>query len=189
VQYLSITEDKSRFRIEVEPAFFENSQVIINAEFYDKAYELSNEFEAEFNIQLEGGASFEYGFLKFNDIYQVDLGKLKSGEYRWTASVNDGNDVFKKSGRFSIKPIQLEKNKLQTDHAFLYNLSQKQGGNMLYPEDLSSFADEILNEIKYKPVLHYKERMKELISFPWLFVFLLLLFSTEWFIRKYLGLN
>jgi len=189
VQYLSVHEDKSRFRIEVEPSYFENSQVIINAEFYDKSYELNNSFQAEFMISKDGGETFEYGFLKYNDIYQVDLGKLIEGVYNWKASVSDGVNVFEKSGKFSIKPLQLEKNILQANHAFLYNLSHKQGGKLLYPKDLPSMADELLKEEKYKPVLHYSERMKELISFPWLFVLLLLFFSTEWFIRKWLGLN
>ena len=53
----------------------------------------------------------------------------------------------------------------------------------------SILSDEILNEQKFKPVLHYNERMKVLISFPWLFVLVLIMFSTEWFVRKWLGLN
>ena len=189
VQYLSLREDKSRFRIQVEPSYFENNNVVINAEYYDKAYELENEYNADFIIRDEDGNNFEYSFLKFNETYQVDLGKLKVGDYSWTARLDDGREIFEKNGSFRIKALQLEKNRLKADHAFLYNLSHKNGGSLIYPEDLEGLSEEILNNEKYKAVIHYNERMKSLISFKWLFFLLLFLFSTEWFIRKWLGLN
>jgi hypothetical protein len=189
VQYLSLKEDRSRFKVDMEPSYFENNSVLVKAEFYDKAYELNNENEARLTLKNEAGELFEYIFLKSQRTYSLDLGKLSSGEYTWRASLNDGLSNFEKSGRISIKALQLELNKLRADHTMLYNLSAKNGGEMIYASDLQDFADKILNEKKYKPILHYNERMKELISLKWLFVVLLLFFCTEWFIRKWMGLN
>ena len=189
VQYLSLREDKSRFRVNAEPSYFENNNVVISAEYYDKTYELNNEFEADLILFDESGNEFNFEFLRNQDTYMTDLGNLDVGEYRWKANLNDGSSIFTREGEFSIKPLQLENTKLQADHAFLFNLATKTGGNLIYPEDLKELAVEIEENPKFKPLLHYNERMKDLISFAILFVVLLLLLSAEWFIRKYLGLN
>lgn len=188
IQYLGLKEDKSRFRIEVEASFFEDQEVLVQAEYYNKAYELSNEHEASLILRNSEGKTFEYDFLAFNDKYRANIGRLESGDYTWKASLNDGVESFEKNGSFSIKELQLEYGAVKADYPYLVNLSNKFGGKVLHHSDLNKLAEEILADEKYKPTVHYTKTMKELISFKWLFVILLLLLSAEWFIRKWFGL-
>ncbi len=189
VQYLSLREDKSRFRVNAEPSYFENNGVVISAEYYDKTYELNNQFDAELILFDESGNEFNFEFLRNQDTYLADLGNLEVGEYSWKAILNDGSNLYERDGQFSIKPLQLENTKLQADHSFLFNLATKTGGELIYPEDLGKLSAEIEENPRFKPLLHYNERMKDLISFPFLFFLLLVLLTSEWLIRKLLGLS
>ena len=182
-------EDKSRFRIITEPAYFENTSLIIEAEYYDKSYELQNEHVVKLELKNENADLFQYEFLNTGNKYSVDLGKLVEGEYSWNAQVNDGLEIFSKSGSFRIMPLQLEKNTLRADHQLLVNLSENHGGRMLYPNELEAFTDEILSNTQFKPILHYAERFKDLISIKIIFFVLLFLFTAEWIIRKYFGFS
>ena len=187
IQYLSSKEDKSRFRIITEPAYFENTNLILEAEYYNKSYELVNDHIVTFELTNENSEVYTYEFLNTGNKYRTDLGKLSVGEYAWNAEINDGVEVFKKSGSFRIMPLQLEKNSLQADHQFLVNLSENKGGRMLYPDELDLFVDEIVSKDEFKPLLHYNERFKDLINIKTIFFILLILFTAEWTIRKFLG--
>lgn len=189
VQYLSSKEDKSRFRVFSEPAYFENMNLIMEAEYYNKSYELRNDHIVSFELSDENSDVYSYEFLNTGKKYRIDLGKLSVGAYTWKAKLDDGFEVFSKSGTFRIMPLQLEKNRLQADHQLLVNLSGNRGGKMLYPNELGDFADEVLSSVEFRPLLHYNERFKDLITLKTIFFILLILFTAEWSIRKYFGIS
>lgn len=189
IQYLSIREDRSRFRVMAEASYFENENIILEAEYYDRAFELSNTFPARFNLTNENEEIFNYDFLPLNKTYRLDLGKLEPGDYSWTADLDNGVETFSKSGSFSIKPLQLEFNSSTANHSLLYNLSANYGGEMISQFNLSRLEDIFLNADQFKPIIHYNEKLRELISLKWLFFLILALLSFEWFYRKWLGLK
>ena len=188
IQFLGVREDKSRLRVDIESAYFENEDIAVNAEFYNKSYELVNDYNLEFLLKREDGKVFEFDFLKNNKSYRLNISGLEVGEYTWTTRLNDGFELFEKKGSFSIKALQLEYNVSRADYTFLFNLSDKMGGEVIFPGGLMTFANEIISDDSYKPLIHYNKSMKELISYKWLFFLLLFLFSLEWILRKYLGL-
>ena len=189
VQYLCLREDRSRFRVEAEPSYFERSDVVIHAEYYDQTFTLRNEAPAEFFLLNERGQSLAYQFLKSDNSYTLNLGKLQPGEYKWKARLKDGPTVFEKSGTFSVKILQLESSLLRADHRLLFNLGDRYGGGMVYPDALDELADRLLEDEKLKPVIHYNETLKELINFKWIFFAILILITVEWALRKYHGLT
>lgn len=189
VQYLSVREDRSRFRVNLEPSYFEDERVVVYAEYYDKSFELNNDFEATFYLTDEEGKEFDFSFLKTSSAYQLDLGRLEKGSYQWRAELSDGMNRYSKKGELSIKELQLEMNRLKADQTLLYNLSNNFGGEMYFPGDLAVLAEKLNADNRFKTILHYREKLMEFIAFKWIFVFLLLLMSAEWFVRKYLGLN
>jgi hypothetical protein len=188
VQYMSLKEDKSRFRIDIEASYFENTEIVVGAEYYNEAFDLSTDFPVEFSLEDSSGNSYDYELLAQGKRYQVNLGSLNPGMYKWVANTNDGRKEFIKSGEFSVKPLQLEKNSINANYELLTNLSHRHGGKMYYTENLKEWAEELNSNSKFKPVIHYAEKMKEIISIPWIFLLLVVLISSEWFIRKYHGL-
>ncbi|MEQ9064295.1 MAG: hypothetical protein RIE58_08970 [Vicingaceae bacterium] len=188
MQFLSIKEDRSRFRVTVEPAWFENQNVIFEAEYYDKSMELRNDLQVKLEIQDSEGKSFGYEFLKKGFQFYADLGQFEVGKFNWSATVDDGFAVLKKSGTFNVLPLQLEANDQTVNHDLLVNLATKHGGNMIYPDEIAAFGKK-MSEADYKPSLHYKEKFMEIVSIKWLFFLLLFFASAEWGLRKYAGLT
>jgi hypothetical protein len=75
----------------------------------------------------------------------------------------------------------------RADHQLLYSLSEKTGGKLFYPSQMSDLAKAIETKEEIKPVLYSTTRTEPLINLRWLLIPLLLLFALEWGIRKFNG--
>ncbi|HRE97591.1 MAG TPA: hypothetical protein PK637_12555, partial [Flavobacteriales bacterium] len=85
IQYLASRENKSFFRVFAQNEYPESENILINAELYNKSYELINEPEVEIIISNEEKKDFRYIFSRTATAYRLDAGKLPAGQYRYTA--------------------------------------------------------------------------------------------------------
>jgi hypothetical protein len=83
-----------------------------------------------------------------------------------------------------VKPVTAELSSGLADHNMLQAMAAKSGGSFVLPSTMLSLSELIKNRPDVKSVSHVESKMKDLIRFPWIFVCILLLLSTEWFIRK-----
>ena len=90
-------------------------------------------------------------------------------------------------GKFRVQPIQLELFETTANHAVLRALSQKFGGEMLYPADMSSLAEKIAANKTVKPLIYESTTTNPLINLKWIFAILAFLLAAEWFVRRYFG--
>jgi hypothetical protein len=184
VQYLTVKEDKSRFRINTRNSFRENEPVLFNAELYNKSYEMVNIPELNITIMNSDRKSFPFVFSRTEKAYTLNAGMFPPGEYTYSASLKLGDEAMQTSGRFTVSPLQLENSETVADHQVLYAMATQNGGEMFMPDDLSSLADRILSRNDIKPVTYERNQLKEVISLAWVFFTILLLISVEWFLRK-----
>lgn len=188
VQYLSVKEDKRKFRINQDKNIFnENEPVTFGAELYDDNYELTNTPDVTMSIRNHDGKEFTYTFNKLGKAYSLNAGILPVGAYTYKASVVFNGKSLTFEGKFSVKPIQLELFETTANHSLLRNLSAKFGGEMLYPAQLASIADKIKANQTVKPVIYQSTSTNPLINLKWIFALLALLLSAEWFLRRYFG--
>lgn len=184
VQFLSVKEDKSKFRLIVKNRFLENEEVLFNAELYNDSYELSNEPEIELLVTNEGEDEFKFNFNKTSNAYFLNAGIFNPGAYQYVATVMLGDKKYVEKGEFQVAQIQLEMNNTIANHQLLANLVKKHDGGLFYPSNIEGVNDAIQKNNNITSIIFEEKDLKELINLKWIFGLILLLLSAEWFLRK-----
>lgn len=188
VQYLSVKEDKRKFRVTPSKNIFnENEAVYFDAELYNDNYELINEPDATITITNAENKEFNFTFNKTGRAYTLNAGIFPVGNYTYRAAVNYNAQSLNTSGQFSVQPIQLELFETTANHNLLRLLSDKFGGAIVYPNNMQSIANMIKEKGTVKPVIYETAKTRAVINLKWIFFLLLFLLTGEWFLRRYFG--
>lgn len=188
VQYLSVKADKSFFKVYTRRLLSENEIIEFDAEVFNPSYELITEPEVNMIITDEAKKQFTYTFSKTNSGYHLNAGNFPAGSYTFKAQVKTGDKVFEQSGSFNVKPLLVEFTGQAADHALLYNISKRSGGEMVYLSETGALVKRLLENENIKTLVHEQRQVNDLINLRALFFILLVLLSIEWFVRKYSGL-
>jgi hypothetical protein len=184
VQFLSVKEDKSRFRVVTKNIHFENEEIQINAELYNNSYELINDPEINIDLVEENGDKYNFVFNRTSKAYVLNAGILPPGFYNYTARVILSDKEYTASGKFQIKNLLLEANNTIANHQLLQNIAEKFGGKLFYPKQMDNISNEIMDNSNIASIIYEENDLKELISLKWIFFVLITLLSFEWFLRK-----
>ena len=187
VQYLSVREKKTQFRIYHKDHLLENQRLVFDAEVYNKSYELVTEPEVEMTITDSDGNQFPFVFSKYLDAYHLDAGSFQVGEYRTMAKVKVGNDIFTVRGQFIISPLDIETINTIADHNLLYLISEGTNGKTYRVEEMDELIDAINSREDIKTVFYTQKRFEELINIPLVLILIIGLLSLEWMLRKRAG--
>jgi hypothetical protein len=185
VQYLTANSNHQRFRVyPAKNVFDEGENVILNGELYNDALELVNTPDVRIELKSHAGKNYSFLFTRNGQSYQLDAGTLPVDEYSYSASTKLGNQAFNATGQLTIKPLNLETRQSAADHHLLSDLSKQSGGQMLLPSQISQLADMIRKNENIKTVVYEDKHYSDLIDLKWIFVIILILLGTEWFVRK-----
>ncbi|MFC4211386.1 hypothetical protein ACFOWA_09350 [Pedobacter lithocola] len=185
VQYLSVKDDKRRFKVFAsKSAYDENETIQFNATLYNESYQAVNEPEVNLQVKNEAGKLFDYTFPKTENAYQLDAGTMMAGNYSYTANTTFGGKKFTASGSFYINALIAEYQQTTANHQLLNTISKQSNGILFMPQDLLKIADEILKNENIKTISYEDRKYDELINIKWLFGLIMVLLSVEWFLRK-----
>ncbi|MFW0717255.1 hypothetical protein [Pedobacter sp. N23S346] len=185
VQYLSVKDDKRRFKVFTsKSAYDENEAIQFNATLYNDSYQAINEPEVNLQIKNEAGKVFNYTFSKTNNAYQLDAGTMVAGNYSYVSNTSIGGKKFTASGSFYVNSLIAEYQQTTANHQLLNTIAKQSNGELFMPADLLKIADEILKNENIKTISYEDRKYDELINMKWLFGLILLLLSVEWFLRK-----
>ena len=188
VQYLSVKEDKRKFRISLSQVIFSESEnIVFDGQLYNDNYELINEPDVSLTITDAEGKEYNYTFGKTEKSYRLDAGTFAQGNYTFRARTFSNGEEFLYEGQFSVEPIQLEVYETTADHRLLRLLSDKYGGQMVYPANVGNIESMISAKGTVKPLIYETTKTQPLINLKWMFFLLLVLLTTEWFLRRYFG--
>lgn len=188
IQYLSLKEDKRKFRVTLDKSIFnENEPIQFAAELYNDNYELTNDPDVTMSVRNSEGKEFTYTFNKIGKAYTLNAGILPVGNYtyRATTAFNGQQQLFE--GKFSVRPIQLELFETQANHAVLRQLSNRFGGSTVAGANLNAVSELIKANQTVKPVIYSTNKTNPLINLKWIFALLAGLLAAEWFMRRYFG--
>jgi len=185
VQYLSVKDDKRKFKVyPAKQTFDENEQVLLNATLYNDSYLPVNTPDVNLELKDEKGKSYRYTFTRVQSAYQLATGVLPSGNYTYTANTELAGRKHQVKGSFFINVLDAEFQQTIANHHLLYQLSAQTNGKLFAPGQLLKIKDELEKSEQMK-TLSFEDRSYEpLVNFKWLFFLLLVLLSTEWFLRK-----
>ncbi len=185
VQYLTVKDDKRKFKAySNKNTYEENETIVLNAVLYNDAYEAVNTPEVRVQIKNAAGKIFNYTFSKYGVAYRLDVGTLPQGNYTFIASTNLGDKNFTSAGAFYVNALIAEYQQTTANHQLLYTMAEQSNGKLFMPSNLLAIAAEIEKSGQVKTISYEDHKYEELISLKWLFVMIILLLSTEWFLRK-----
>jgi hypothetical protein len=185
IQYLTANTNHQRFRVySAKTVFDEGENILLNAELYNDALQLVNTPDVNNTLNNGSGKTYSYLFSRTGQSYQLNAGALPVGNYNYTAGSRLGKQLFSAKGQFTIKPLNLESRQSTANHRLLYSLSRQSGGQMLQPSQLNQLANLIRKNENVKTIVYDDQRYSDLIDSKWVFVLIMALLSTEWFLRK-----
>lgn len=189
VQYLSVKDDKRKFRVyPAKEAFTDNEPLILNADLYNDAYEPVSDAEISIDVKHSAGKKYSFQFSPKSNFYELDAGIMTAGEYTYEAIAQHGNKKYTAKGSFIVKELFAEYQQTQADHQLLYNLASLSNGEMVFPNDINKIPHYIRQNQKVKTISYSDKNYEDLINLKWVFGILVCLLSLEWFLRKRNGL-
>lgn len=185
VQYLTVKDDKRKFKAySSKNTYEENENIILNAVLYNDAYKPVNTPDVSVKVKNAEGKIFNYTFSKFGASYRLDVGTLPQGNYTFIANTTLGNKNLTSTGAFYVNALIAEYQQTTANHQLLYAMAKQSNGKLFIPTNVLAIADEIEKGGQVKTISYEDRKYEELISLKWLFVLIVLLLTTEWFLRK-----
>ncbi len=184
VQYLSVKNDKSFFRVNAPRIVSENENAEVEAEVYNKSYEPVTESEVTLELLDRAGKKFNYTFNKGNQSYHLDLGQLSPGDYSYKATTNYNKEVLVKQGLFAVNEVVSEKLGQTADHSLLRQIAQRSTGRFFKLKDAGQLEEALQNNNAIRPLSYAQSMTSPLLDFQFFFWLVLVLLSVEWIFRK-----
>lgn len=188
IQYLSIKEDKRKFRVSTANNIYKSyDRILFDAELYNDSYEKINDSDAFLSIKDENGKEFPYTFSKIANYYQIDAGSFPAGNYRFTGNTNYNGKTLTATGKFNVQEVKLEQSNTTADHNLLRNLSEKYNGEVLYGQSANDIVKKLQDRNTLKPVIYSSIKTESALNLKWILFALIGLLILEWFVRRLLG--
>lgn len=187
VQFLSVKNDKEQFRFIPRSSTFQDaSPVLFDVEVYNDIYERIYGKEITIGITNEKNEDQVYSFIdsELNGSFRAP--NLAPGIYQYRASVQTGSKQFDQKGEFLIKSTNTEYFNLTANHRLLRNLSSKTKGEYVHFSEIEKMVN-LIKERDFKSIIKSEESLQKLAAIRWWYVLIFILFSTEWFLRRYWG--
>ncbi len=187
VQYLANKNQDRLLRITSKKKWSINENILFQAQLLDASLKPYPNQDITLKIWDEKNKSLEYHFVPKDNQYFLNLGKLSPGVYRYQALANNGNKDYKEEGSFTIEDIQLEFLQTTAQHASLRQIAQSTGGKFYSPNMLDQCVADLELQKNLVSVSYDESTREEWIDLWPLYVLLIVLFSSEWVMRKRLG--
>ena len=187
IQYLSSNKRSNQLEITYKPFIYNNNDIIIGAQFFDANYTFDN--SANLLLTITNNTTKEIKKLPFtlkNNAFELVLSSLNPGTYNFSVTVD--NHTVSKSGNFTVSQYDIEQQFVTANTKDLKKIASTSNGNFFHINETDRLFADLLSDKRYATVQKRTEKIVSLIEWKWLLSFIILIFSLEWFIRKYRGL-
>lgn len=187
IQYLSTTDDKSRFKsYPLEQQFSDTEAVVFESQVYNEIYEPVYGNRIDLEITDDAGKKYKYNYVVNPGNARYQVGGLKEGIYKYTSSTRINGKDEKVRGQFLVTAQQAELQNLTADFEMLRKLSHATGGKFYKASQTEQLKADLTRK-EASSVIHSEEKFDNLLNLKWVFFLLLALVSAEWFLRKFYG--
>ncbi|RXR19004.1 VWA domain-containing protein [Flavobacterium amnicola] len=187
IQYLASNAKKKNLIVNHENFYNSGETISISAEYFNKNYEFDENAQLTIQLKNKNTNTFKvYDFLKGSNDYQVAFQDLEAGQYSFTVKEKTSNSQY--SGVFQVLDFDAEKQFVNADWSRLKQLAENTQGKAYFPSEAQQLVDFLKQNDAYKPIQKEVVSKSPLIDWIWGLIFLAVLFTIEWFVRKYNGL-
>lgn len=166
-----------------------NEAVEFIAQIYDDAYNpLDN---AKVNVKVHSGSETREIMLNniSNGRYTASLNGLNQGTYQFEGFATYNNKILGEDrGKFTVGESGIEYTNLRMNIELLKEIASTTGGKFYLAKDVEEFKKDLKNLKSFKERAITNKKEIAVWNLVWLTLFVILLFSTEWFFRKRFGL-
>lgn len=187
IQYLASNSKKKSLVVTHESFYNAGESITISAQYFDKNYEFDE--NANLTIQMtntQTKATKVSDFLKGSNEYLAVFENLTPGNYTLLVREKKSNAQYVSS--FHVIDFDAEKQFTNADINRLKQVATESGGKCFASSQADALVKFLTETEQYKPVQKEIITKAPLIDWVWGLVLLILLLSTEWFVRKYNGL-
>jgi len=186
IQYATNKKIRDRLDLDIKPSYNINSKILISAFYLDENYQFDNRATLLLTIvNKDTNEKSILPFSLFDSSYQLYLNSLNSGKYDYSVSV-EGQNISKK-GSFVVNDFFVEEQFTSANSNKLGLLAKKTKGELYFEDNYNLLVDKLVNDNRFNIEQKSKEISTSLIDKTWIMLFVILLLSLEWFIRKYFG--
>jgi hypothetical protein len=185
VQYLALRVKKNQLNIQYDKVYKETDPIQIEAQLYNKSYQVTNTADIKFLLKNEKEEEFAYQFERLGDIYKLELNNLLSGNYQFEVKTKAFEQELVQNGAFVISSENLEAKELKANPVLLKNLSELSTGMYFTLSQMSQLSDSLLINNKVKSRILVENNFSSVLNFISVLCFVILLLTLEWFLRKY----
>lgn len=187
IQYLAAREDNRKFRLyAINNEFDEAEAPTFESEAYNDILERLYGYEVDIQLTNEQDSAFSFSYVPTQAASRFSLPNLPAGLYRYEGRATIQGNAEMERGEFLVKKREIELNNLTADHGMLRSLAAKHEGRYFHLSDWEALASH-LEETDRTQKIFTQEAYLGAQRLLWPFLLLLLLISTEWFLRKYYG--
>ncbi|NOT74991.1 MAG: VWA domain-containing protein [Cyclobacteriaceae bacterium] len=186
-QYLSTRDDRRKFRsFPLQHEFTSDGPAVLESQVYNDLFEpvYGNTIDIELRDEQNKITNYRYVTGAGNSRYRI--GNLKEGIYRYKATTEVKGKKEEVRGEFLMTEQNQEEQNLTADFGLLRQLAVNTDGKFYKLQDINNLATD-LSAKELKSIIHSEETFNPLINLKAVFFILLLLISTEWFVRKFMG--
>ena len=159
---------------------------MFEAEVYNSLYEMIYDKAIDIVVTNEAGESQRYNYVTGEGNSRYSISDLDEGVYSYRATTQNEDKIERFSGQFIIKKQNTEALGLTANFDLLKQLADQSGGQFYTLDSMQQIGNNTGEQIA-PSIIHSEAEFKPVINLPWVFFLLLLLATTEWFVRKYTG--
>lgn len=187
VQFVTNSTVKNRLDVEVEPIHYSNQSVEMNAYFFDDNYQFDNKAQLEIELtSSQGDPVMQLPFSARGNVYVAEIANLNAGTYQYTVVEKRTN--IRKKGRIEVLQAEIEAQFVNANLPDLSLLAAASKGAVYFPDQWESLRTNLLNNDQLKSVQKLVIQRTNLFDWWYYLLAAIVLFSAEWFYRKYHGL-
>jgi hypothetical protein len=186
IQYLTMKADKRFFRVKSLGEYDIDNKIELQAELYNKSYQLIENAEVDLKLINEKGEVLDYMFSPDSQHYSLQLNIENAGVYKFEAKSNYRGQNYSQKGEFVVVEKNIESKLLHANLDLMFKLSEKNNGKLFPLRNMNDIIDD-LKEKQIQNTITYSQTYTALNNIPWVIALILFLLSLEWILRKYLG--
>lgn len=189
-RWLNAPEDKKRVKIVTSKKLYSSGETVeFSAQVYDESFNPVNGAEVKVNINNNELKSELILNSLGNGLYEGNYFPNKNGDFFFNGTaILDNKLLGSDKGTFNVGDVDIELIDARMNYEFLSLLSNQTKGKYFNPNQI----DELLNELNKINLKASKEKLItseiRLWSDEWFLIIIILLFATEWFLRKRSGM-